>query len=91
VLTWNPGEKLVFTWQISRNREPVPDPQNAGEVAVEFHFADDGTLIDLTHRHFERHEGDGEEYCEMMGSDYGWPLILKRFSDFVVNETRRSG
>jgi uncharacterized protein YndB with AHSA1/START domain len=87
VLTLEPGEHLVFTWQISPNREPVPDPEDAGEVSVEFAGTDAGTRVYLTHRHFERHESGGEEYCRMMGSDHGWPLILERFADFVEDES----
>lgn len=86
VLTWKPSEHLVFTWQISPDREPVPDPEKAGEISVEFRKTDSGTEVELAHRHFERHEDDSQEYCEMMGSKYGWPLILGEFADYVEDE-----
>jgi uncharacterized protein YndB with AHSA1/START domain len=80
VLSWEPGSRLVFTWQISPKREPVPNPDNASEVEVVFREAEDGqTEVELTHRHFERHGDGGEEYRDAMASEYGWPLILQRY------------
>lgn len=80
VLSWEPGSRLVFTWQISPNREPVPNPDNASEVEVVFRQAEDGqTEVELTHRHFERHGDGGEEYRDAMASEYGWPLILQQY------------
>jgi uncharacterized protein YndB with AHSA1/START domain len=81
VLAWEPGERLVFSWQISANREPVPDPEEASEVVVRFRPVEGGTAVELTHRHFERHGEGGEEYRRMMGSEQGWPWILQRFAE----------
>jgi uncharacterized protein YndB with AHSA1/START domain len=84
VLVWDPPARLAFTWQISPERVPVPDPSRASEVAVRFMAEGSGTCVQLQHRGFERHGEGGTEYAKGMGSDEGWPLLLERYADAVV-------
>jgi uncharacterized protein YndB with AHSA1/START domain len=86
VLAWEPGERLVFTWQISPSRVPDPDPARASEVAVTFAASGDGagTRVDLVHSGFERHGEGAESYSSAMGSQYGWDLILARYAEHAA-------
>lgn len=84
VLAHEPSKRLVFAWQISPRREPIPDPEKAGRVEVAAEpQGSGGTRLTLTHGDFGRYGEEGGAYAEMMGSKQGWPYILKRFRDFV--------
>jgi uncharacterized protein YndB with AHSA1/START domain len=82
VLTWEPPERLVFTWQISPHREPVPDSARASVVAVRFvpRGEDGGTEVTLEHAEFERHGAGAADYRAALASPQGWPYILGRFA-----------
>jgi uncharacterized protein YndB with AHSA1/START domain len=79
VLAWEPPGRLVFSWQISPDRVPEPNPAHASEVEVRFEPAGAGCRVVLQHRGFGRHAGNGDGYAEMMGTQ-GWPLALERFA-----------
>jgi uncharacterized protein YndB with AHSA1/START domain len=80
VLAWEPPRRLVFAWQISPGREPVPNPAKASEVEVRFDSADSGAAgVRLEHRAFERH-GGGADYARMLRAAEGWPFLLDRFA-----------
>ena len=83
VLTWDPPDRLAFTWQIGPDRVPVPDPARASEVAVRFLREGSGTRVELQHRCFDRHGDGAADYAHGMGSERGWPLLLERFADAV--------
>jgi uncharacterized protein YndB with AHSA1/START domain len=76
VTAWEPPRRLVFTWQIGPQREPVPDPAKASEVEVRF---EPGSVA-LEHRGFERHGPDAENYRAALASEHGWPYILERYA-----------
>ena len=79
VLAWDPPQRLVLAWQIAPDRVPVPDPQRCSEVEVHFHPRDGGTLVDLEHRHFDRHGPHAADYRRNMA--VGWQELLDRFAD----------
>jgi uncharacterized protein YndB with AHSA1/START domain len=81
VLVWEAPRLLVFTWQISPERVPEPDPARASEVEVRFAPDGAGTRIDLVHRHFDRHGDGGATYSAAMS--VGWQQLLGRFTDFT--------
>jgi uncharacterized protein YndB with AHSA1/START domain len=84
VLVHDPPKRLLFTWQISPNRVPQPNPENASEVEVTFKEEENGqTDITFIHRHFEKHGEGAEGYREAMGSSMGWPYILERYREAV--------
>ena len=60
VLKCHPSEKIKFTWQISPNREPQPNPQKASVVEVNFTMINlKTTIVSLVHSGFEKNgEGD---------------------------------
>jgi uncharacterized protein YndB with AHSA1/START domain len=77
VLAWEPGRRLVFTWQIGPQREPEPNPERASEVEVRF---GDGR-VELEHRGFERHGEAGEGYAAALGSEHGWRYMLGSYAE----------
>lgn len=77
VLTWEPPERLVLSWQIGPTRVPEPDPARASTVAVRFVAEDvNDTRVELEHRGFARHGEGAEGYRAAMGSEQGWPYML---------------
>lgn len=76
VLSYEPPARLVFLWQISPRREPVPDPAQSSEVEVSFTSEGDAARVELTHRQFDRHGEGAAEYREGLASEQGWPYIL---------------
>lgn len=80
VTRWEPPNRLVFLWQISPTRAPVPDPEKASEVEVR--FESDGaqiTHVTVDHRGFANHGEGSAAYREAMGSAMGWEYILERY------------
>src|SRR5258706_2087811 len=60
VLTFQPPERLVVTWQINSHLQYDPDRPRASEVEVLFTEIDGHTQVDLEHRYIERH-GEGAD------------------------------
>jgi uncharacterized protein YndB with AHSA1/START domain len=80
VLAWEPPGRLGFSWQVSPQRQPVPDPDRASVVEVAFAAEGDGaTRVRLEHGGFERHGEGAAGYRDAMASAPGWPLLLERF------------
>jgi uncharacterized protein YndB with AHSA1/START domain len=80
VTTWQPPERLAFTWQIGPDRTPQPDPERASEVEVTFVGADAArSTVSLDHRALERHGDGAEAYRAGMSGPQGWTFILDRY------------
>ncbi len=80
VLLWDPPHRLVFTWQIGPQRQPLPDPRQAGEVEVRWRDTDNGhCLASLEHRDFDRYGEEADDYRAAMLSTQGWPYILESY------------
>ena len=77
VLVCEPSARLVFTWQISPDRTPQPDPERSSEVEVLFEEAENGTTVTVEHRSFERHGDEGEGYRDALATEHGWPYMLE--------------
>jgi uncharacterized protein YndB with AHSA1/START domain len=75
VLTYEPPDRVVFSWDISLAWQLETDPAKTSEVEVR--FASSGptrTDVTLEHRHIDRH-GDGwERMAGAVGSAGGWDL-----------------
>lgn len=82
VLAYEPPRRVVFTWDISLAWQVETDPARASEVEVRFVAeSPTRTLVELEHRHLDRH-GDGwEGMREAVRSDGGWPVGLRAFAD----------
>ena len=79
VLTFQPPERLVVTWQIDSHLQY--DPDRASEVEVLFAEKDGHTQVDLEHRYLERH-GEGADVVAryVSGSEGGWPPIMEGYA-----------
>lgn len=79
VLAWEPPRRVGFSWQITPERVPEPNPAKAGQVEVSFAaLSPDTTRIAVTHSGFERHGESGAAYRVAM-AEQGWPIILARY------------
>ena len=84
VIEYKPSERLSFNWQISPNREPVPNPEKASRVSVTFERgSDDVTHVKLEHSQFHKHGDGAGGYRDAMASEYGWPYILNKFEQYL--------
>ena len=80
VRVWQPGERLVVTWEISADWKPDPRPAFSSEVEVRFAAEAGGrTRVELEHRNFERMGAAGGEKMRK-GVDSGWPGLLELFA-----------
>jgi uncharacterized protein YndB with AHSA1/START domain len=85
VLAWEPPERLVLSWQIDAAWKHDPDPANGSEIEVR--FIPEGpstTRVDLEHRGFERHGAGGETIRAAVGSEGGWPGLLRAYADLAA-------
>lgn len=81
IISWDPPSSLEFLWQISAERVPLPDPEQASIVSVEFTSTADSTTIVVTHRAWERHGAAAQDYRDAFAE--AWPLALGRFKQYV--------
>jgi uncharacterized protein YndB with AHSA1/START domain len=82
ILAYEPPRRLVFSWDISLSWEIETDPTKTSEVEVR--FTPDGperTLVELEHRHIERHGQGWEGMHAAVGSPDGWRVGLERFAE----------
>jgi uncharacterized protein YndB with AHSA1/START domain len=85
VLSYEPPNRVVISWDISPQWQIETDLQKTSEVDVRFIAeAPDRTRVELEHRNLDRH-GDGwEAVREGVDGDAGWPLYLHRFADVLA-------
>jgi hypothetical protein len=84
VVAWEPPYRFVFAWHVTPSWKYEPDDARASEVEVSFTPADDGTtLVELEHRHFERHGEGWKTMREAVGAEGGWNGLLVLFADKV--------
>lgn len=84
VLVCERPDRLVFTWQISPDRQPQPDPAKASRVTIDFEPAGDGrTKIKLEHQNLANHGKDSKAYREALAAPQGWPYILDRYTAMI--------
>jgi Activator of Hsp90 ATPase homolog 1-like protein len=78
VRVWEPGQRFVFTWEITAQWRPEPRVELASEVEVRFtREGETHTRVDIEHRDFERMEEGADT---MRGAvDGGWPGILELY------------
>lgn len=79
VVSWNPPDGIVLTWQLTA--EFAYDPEFVTEV--EIRFTPDGTnatRVDLEHRHLERYGEKAEAIRPMLDSPEGWGSCLTNFA-----------
>ncbi|MEP6884375.1 MAG: SRPBCC family protein [Gammaproteobacteria bacterium] len=83
VLAWEPGRRLVVTWEINEQWKSDARQQFASEVEVRFSAEADGhTRVELEHRNFERMGAAAGETMRK-GVDGGWVGLLQLFANAV--------
>jgi uncharacterized protein YndB with AHSA1/START domain len=81
ILAYDPPDRIVFTWDIGPTWQLETDQANASEV--EIRFVPDGpdrTLVELEHRHLDRHGPGWESLRDGVADNQGWPLYLARYA-----------
>ena len=81
ILTYDPPDRVVFSWDISPQWRVEADPALTSEVEVRF-IADTParTRLELEHRHLDRHGPGWEAVRDGVADDAGWPLYLARYA-----------
>jgi uncharacterized protein YndB with AHSA1/START domain len=84
VLTFEPPDRVVFSWDISPRWQIETDQDKTSEVEVRFIAeAPDRTRVELEHRNLDRHGEGWEGVREGVYGDQGWPLYLRRFAEVL--------
>jgi uncharacterized protein YndB with AHSA1/START domain len=85
VLTYQPPDRLVFSWDIGPTWQLETDPRKTSEVEVRFIAeSDTRTRVELEHRNLDRH-GDGwRSVADGISGEDGWPLYLIRYSEIAT-------
>jgi uncharacterized protein YndB with AHSA1/START domain len=88
VLTFEPPDRVVFSWDIGPQWQVVTDTQLTSEVEVRF-VAEGATRtrVELEHRHLDRHGPGWQAVAEGIKGDQGWPLYLARYAALVEKES----
>ncbi|GAA0805078.1 SRPBCC family protein [Spirilliplanes yamanashiensis] len=81
VLAYEPPDRVVFSWDIGPTWQVEDDPEHTSEVEVTFVAeTPQRTVVELTHRHLDRHGPGWESLRDGVAHDEGWPLYLSRFA-----------
>ncbi len=81
VLAYDPPRRFVISWDIDLHWQRETDPARTSEIEVVFTpQAPEQTLVQLEHRHLERHGEGWEGMREAVGSTGGWPGGLERLA-----------
>ncbi len=84
VLAYDPPRQFVISWDIDLHWQLEADPARTSEIEVR--FTDLGpahpeqTLVELEHRHLERHGEGWEGMRDAVGSPGGWAGGLELFA-----------
>jgi len=79
VVTWEPPDRIVLTWQITAQWQY--DPDFSTEVEVSFHAeAARRTRVELEHKQLERYGAESATVKKMFESDDAWAAHLAAFA-----------
>ncbi len=88
VLTYEPPDRVVISWDINVHWQIETDLEKTSEVEVRFVSETPGrTRVELEHRNLDRHADGWEGVREGVGGDGGWPLYLQRFADLLAERS----
>lgn len=79
ITAWDPPSSLRFRWQISADRVPIPDPDQASVVTVTFTPAEDATRVEVVHDEWLRHGAGAADYRDQFAQ--AWPMALNSFRE----------
>ena len=77
VTAWEPPTRLVLAWHVDPGRRAAPT-----EIEVRFAPEENGTRVELEHRHWERLGVEGQEARASYQS--GWDPVLERFVEALA-------
>jgi uncharacterized protein YndB with AHSA1/START domain len=81
VLVYEAPNRIVISWDITPMWTHELDPRKASEFEVGFKPQGDGrTLVELEHRHLDRHGEGWEKMRDAVGSANGWGDGLGAFA-----------
>ena len=84
ILVWEPPHRLVIAWKITSEWGYEPDLAKSSEVEIVFRpQSNGGTLVELEHRHLERHGAGAAAMRTGIDSEGGWGMLLRLFGDKV--------
>ena len=85
VLTYEPPDRVIISWDISPRWQIETDPEKTSEVEVRF-IADgtERTRVELEHRNLDRHLDGWQSLREGVDSGDGWPLYLRRYAELLA-------
>jgi uncharacterized protein YndB with AHSA1/START domain len=85
VLTYEPPERVVLSWDISPSWQLHADAGQTSEWEVRFvPEGPDRTRVEIEHRNLDRHGTGWEGVREGVATDQGWPLYLQRYAQRVA-------
>ena len=85
VLAYEPPNRVVFSWDLSPQWQVETDHDKTSEIEVRFTSeSPERTRVDLEHRNLERHGEGWEDQRDQLGSDSGWPGVMRRYADRVA-------
>lgn len=91
VVEWDPPRRIVLTWRVGANWQPIFDDENASFIKVDFEpLGPSSTQVSLTHADLHRH-GDAAPaiYAALNGPDPG--ETLERYREVVRRRTAADG
>lgn len=81
ILSYEPPDRVMFSWDIGPRWEIETNPDNTSEVEVRFVAeTPERTRIELEHRNFDRHGPGWEAVRDGVEDDAGWLLYLARYA-----------
>jgi len=84
VLAFEPPHRFVFSWDINLDWEIETDQAKTSEVEVRFTAEGPSrTLVELEHRHLDRHGEGWEQMRDAVGSESGWGSGLEGYARVV--------
>jgi uncharacterized protein YndB with AHSA1/START domain len=88
VLTFEPPNRVVFSWDLNPQFQIESDHEKTSEVEVRFIAESDArTRVELEHRNLDRHGPGWEGERDAVGSEGGWPLYLKRYGGLIAEQS----
>jgi uncharacterized protein YndB with AHSA1/START domain len=88
VLTFEPPNRVVFSWDLNPQFQIEADHDKTSEVEVRFIAESElRTRVELEHRNLDRHGPGWEGERDAVGGEGGWPLYLKRYGGLIAEQS----
>jgi uncharacterized protein YndB with AHSA1/START domain len=83
VTEFEPPNRVLLAWHLNPEWGYDPDPEKATEVEITFTAVEDGTLVELEHRGFEKHGETGAKMRDAVSAPGGWTDLLQMYAKAV--------